>query len=68
MVRPPKKEIRIFRDPRLNRRIEEMEREALKDPEKGWVHATMLAWQRHYLSLRKKSNRFPTWHKAGQGR
>lgn len=38
----------VFRQPALNRRLEEREADAADGSERGWVHAALLAWQRHY--------------------
>lgn len=47
----------MFRDPELNRRILEREREAAKAGDKSWVHTLMLAWQRDYIGSRRLSGR-----------
>ena len=42
----------VFRQSRLNRRLEARERAHPDGTEKGWVHTTLLAWQRHYRGRR----------------
>ena len=38
----------VFRSRKAETRLEEREREVSDGMEKGWVHANLLAWQRHY--------------------
>ncbi|MBI3332526.1 MAG: MGMT family protein [Candidatus Omnitrophica bacterium] len=53
----------VFRDPGFNRWLREREKAALANPEKGWVNAAMLAWQRHYLHQVKGSGLKGDWRK-----
>lgn len=43
----------VFRQPRLNARLHERDRGTPDGLDKGWVHASLLAWQRHTRSLRR---------------
>lgn len=50
----PEREPALFRWPELDRRILERSRAAASGADKGWVHATLLAWQRHYRSAGRR--------------
>gem|GEM_PF-2376034 len=45
----------LFRKAALNRKLSEREMTTVEGAEKGWVHAALLAWQRHHLSLKRVS-------------
>jgi DNA-binding Xre family transcriptional regulator len=49
----------IFREARLNELLRKRELEALEGSERGWVHAALLAWQRHYGVGRANLRRLP---------
>ena len=46
----------VFRKASLERRVRERIQEACDGTDKGWTHAVLLAWQRHY---RSKGSRKP---------
>ena len=43
----------LFARAELNRRLKERDLSLSDGLERGWVHAALLAWQRHYGSLKK---------------
>lgn len=45
----------VFRDRRLVQRLQERDLVVLDGTEKGWVHATLLAWQRHAGFRRRRT-------------
>lgn len=47
----------IFSDPKLNKRVLELERNAQDGEDKSWVHQLQLAWIRHYQGTGKRSKR-----------
>lgn len=51
---PAAEEIRIFRRGSLNEALRKRDVEALDGLKKTWVHAALLAWQRHYRNVRKR--------------
>ena len=42
----------VFRRSELNRKLEERDLAVPDGLEKGWVHTALLAWQRHYGTLK----------------
>ena len=50
----PERPTALFRRPALEHRVLERNREAAGGTDKGWVHATLLAWQRHYGSVDRR--------------
>ncbi len=47
----------IFRNAHLTRQLEARERHVTEGAERGWVHTTQLAWQRHYARRRSRPSR-----------
>ena len=43
----------LFKSPEVNRWVKERDLGTPDGSEKGWVHGAVLAWQRHYRSVRK---------------
>lgn len=44
----------VFRQARLNARLQERDDGTPDGSEKGWVHAAQLAWRRHYRARRRR--------------
>ena len=43
----------LFRDARLNARLQERDAESPDGAEKGWLHAAQFAWRRHYAGRKR---------------